>query len=116
MQLVEQHIIIKTDPRFALIDAAAFAAKNLYNAANYSGERVHRGLYRAKDGRCMHADVNGAYTILRKALPDAFGNGIEGIAVCPLWLHVGSLSPVQGAGSQVSHMNQSKDVSNDWKL
>lgn len=35
MQLVEQHIIGKSDPRFAVIDAAAFKAKNLYNAANY---------------------------------------------------------------------------------
>ncbi|MGO8948737.1 MAG: RNA-guided endonuclease InsQ/TnpB family protein [Ktedonobacterales bacterium] len=35
MQLVEQHIISKTDHRFAAIDAAAFAAKNLYNAALY---------------------------------------------------------------------------------
>ena len=35
MQLVEQHVISRSDPRFAAIDAAAFAAKNLYNAANY---------------------------------------------------------------------------------
>lgn len=35
MQLVEQHIIDKADPRFALLDQAAFAAKNLYNAALY---------------------------------------------------------------------------------
>ena len=35
MRLVEQHVIRKTDPRFAAIDAAAFASKNLYNAANY---------------------------------------------------------------------------------
>lgn len=35
VQLVEQHIIKSTDPRFALIDEAAFAAKNLYNKANY---------------------------------------------------------------------------------
>ena len=35
MQLVEQHIINRADPRFVSIDAAAFAAKNLYNAANY---------------------------------------------------------------------------------
>ena len=33
MQLVEQHVIQKKDVRFAAIDAAAFAAKNLYNAA-----------------------------------------------------------------------------------
>ena len=35
MQLVEQHIISKTDSRFAAIDRAAFLSKNLYNAANY---------------------------------------------------------------------------------
>ncbi len=31
MQLVEQHVICRSDSRFAVIDAAAFAAKNLYN-------------------------------------------------------------------------------------
>jgi len=35
MQLVEQHIIDRHDPRYAVIDKAAFASKNLYNAANY---------------------------------------------------------------------------------
>lgn len=35
MQLVEQHVIDRSDPRFAIIDAAAFASKNLYNAALY---------------------------------------------------------------------------------
>ncbi|MGH2493133.1 MAG: RNA-guided endonuclease InsQ/TnpB family protein [Ktedonobacteraceae bacterium] len=35
MQLVEQHVIDRTDPRYRVIDAAAFASKNLYNAANY---------------------------------------------------------------------------------
>src|SRR5579864_6300704 len=35
MQLVEQHVISRTDPRYAVIDAAAFASKNLYNAALY---------------------------------------------------------------------------------
>lgn len=35
IQLVEQHIIKSSDSRFTLIDEAAFAAKNLYNKANY---------------------------------------------------------------------------------
>ncbi len=35
MQLVEQHVIDRHDPRYAAIDAVAFASKNLYNAANY---------------------------------------------------------------------------------
>jgi putative transposase len=35
MQLVEQHIIGKNDPRWSAIDAASFLSKNLHNAANY---------------------------------------------------------------------------------
>jgi putative transposase len=34
MRLVEQHVIVRTDPRYRPIDAAAFASKNLWNAAN----------------------------------------------------------------------------------
>src|SRR5215472_11686903 len=35
MQLVEQHIIERSDPRYAAIDKAAFTSKNLYNATLY---------------------------------------------------------------------------------
>jgi putative transposase len=35
IQLVEQHVIESSDPRFVLIDEAAFKSKNLYNAALY---------------------------------------------------------------------------------
>jgi len=35
MQLTERHIIDRNDPRFAVIDEAAFASKNLYNATLY---------------------------------------------------------------------------------
>jgi len=35
MQLTEQHIIKRDDPRYAVIDDAAFKSKNLYNAALY---------------------------------------------------------------------------------
>ncbi|GHO71929.1 hypothetical protein KSC_108210 [Ktedonobacter sp. SOSP1-52] len=35
MQLVERHLIRHQDARFAVIDRAAFASKNLYNQANY---------------------------------------------------------------------------------
>jgi putative transposase len=47
MQLVEQHVIDKTDPRFAAIDRAAFASKNLYNAALYEQRQafIFRGEY-----------------------------------------------------------------------
>jgi putative transposase len=36
MQLVEQHIIDRQGPRFAVIDPACFASKNLYNATLYN--------------------------------------------------------------------------------
>jgi len=47
MQLVEQHVIAKSDPRYALIDEAAFKSKNLYNAANYEIRQsyIHEGKY-----------------------------------------------------------------------
>ena len=47
MQLVEQHVIRNTDPRFPAIDRAAFASKNLYNAANYLVRQmyIHQGVY-----------------------------------------------------------------------
>jgi putative transposase len=35
MQLVEKHIIEKSDPRHKAIDEAAFKSKNLYNATLY---------------------------------------------------------------------------------
>ena len=35
MQLVEQRVLDTNDARYEVIDRAAFASKNLYNAANY---------------------------------------------------------------------------------
>jgi transposase len=34
----------------------------------YVGKRVHRGLFRASDGRTLHADVNGSLNIVRKVI------------------------------------------------
>jgi len=41
MQLVEPHVIDTAAPRCAGIDAAAFAAKNLYNAALYESRQTY---------------------------------------------------------------------------
>jgi putative transposase len=49
----------------------------------YAGRRISRGLFRASDGRLINADVNGAYNIIRKAVPNAFGNGKAGVVVHP---------------------------------
>src|SRR5262245_62562171 len=47
MQLVERHVIKRADARYAALDAAAFASKNLYNAANYVVRQafIHEGVY-----------------------------------------------------------------------
>lgn len=44
----------------------------VYNADNpqgyeFSGNRIHRGMYKTKDGITFNADVNGALNILRKS-------------------------------------------------
>jgi putative transposase len=58
----------------------------------FSGKRVERGLYRAKDGRRIHADVNGSYNIGRKAFPNSFGQGIEAVrAVRPVGLPISTV-------------------------
>ena len=41
MQLVEQHVIDPKDPRYAMIDEAAFKSKNLYNAALYEVRQAY---------------------------------------------------------------------------
>jgi hypothetical protein len=45
-QLVEQHCIRKSDPRYSVIDEAAFKSKNVYNAALYEMRQafIHHGV------------------------------------------------------------------------
>ena len=50
----------------------------------FSGYRESRGIYKIKGKNLkINADVNGSYNIMRKGIPTAFANGIEGIEVCP---------------------------------
>ena len=45
----------------------------------FSGKRIHRGMYRTKEGKLLNADVNGALNILRKSsvvsLETLYGRG-----------------------------------------
>lgn len=50
---------------------------------NYLGKRIKRGLFMSSGSLLINSDVNGSLNILRKAVPTAFANGIEGIAVYP---------------------------------
>ena len=67
MQQVEQHVIGKNDLRYALIDAAAFASKNLYNAALYEMRQsfIHQGKSLNYHEMQKHMQAHEAY----KALP-----------------------------------------------
>lgn len=46
--------------------------------------RVYRGLFVSKSGKTINADVNGAYQIMKKVVPDAFSEGIEGVGLYPV--------------------------------
>jgi len=51
---------------------------------NYKGRRIKRGLFRSSSGKLINADVNGAFNILRKVVPNLFRDGIEGVGLHPI--------------------------------
>jgi hypothetical protein len=67
MKLTEQHVISKSDPRFAVIDAAAFKSKNLYNAALYELRQafIHQGVYYRYEEMDQRMQSHEAYKALR---------------------------------------------------
>jgi putative transposase len=90
MQLAEQHVIGKSDPRYAAIDAASFASKNLYNQATYQIRQayIHEGKYlpyaeifhRVKHLDCyraLPAKVSNSILILIHKNWISFFNGLE---------------------------------------
>jgi len=58
----------------------------IHKHEQYAGRRIKRGLFRASDGRLINADINGSANIMRKAIPNAFADGIGALAVPPLRL------------------------------
>ena len=58
---------------------------------NYDkSRRVHRGLFVSNNGTKINADVNGAYQIMKKVIPDAFAKGIEGVGLHPTVIQMGN--------------------------
>lgn len=66
MQLVEQHVIDSKDPRYSIIDEAAFKSKNLYNAALYEIRQsfIHQGKYLNYKEVQRHMQSHEAYKVL----------------------------------------------------
>lgn len=50
--------------------------------------RVKRGLFKSNKDILINADVNGALQILRKVVPNAFADGIDGIGLVPVKLNL----------------------------
>jgi len=88
MQVIVQEESYTSKASFLDLDPVPVYDPANQNKHRFSGKREKRGLYRAKDGRRIQADVNGSYNIGRKALPDSFGQGIEAVAVRPVGLPI----------------------------
>ena len=54
----------------------------------YLGKRAKRGLFVTATGRQINADVNTSYNMIVKVVPNAFGNGREGVVVHPVRLRL----------------------------
>ena len=61
--------------------------KSSYNKSR----RVHRGLFISNNGIRINADVNGAYQILKKVFPNAYAEGIEGVALHPFVVNMSAV-------------------------
>ncbi|MEG4488093.1 transposase [Microcoleus sp. D2_18a_B4] len=69
----------------------------------FTGKRIKRGLYKTSVGQLINSDVNAAYNILRKAIPNAFSNGIESCVVQPRRVNPLKVK-VKGEGLDASHV------------
>ncbi|MGH2501801.1 MAG: RNA-guided endonuclease InsQ/TnpB family protein, partial [Ktedonobacterales bacterium] len=99
-KLVGMQVIVTEESftsKASFLDADPLPVYGSAQVPTFSGKRVKRGLYQAANGRCINADVNGAYNIIRKVLPNAFSKGIAGTAVCPVRLTVRTKSDVYWA-------------------
>ncbi|QRF76471.1 transposase, IS605 OrfB family [Thermoplasmatales archaeon] len=62
----------------------------------YLGRRIRRGTFRSANGKLIHADLQASYNIMKKAVPEAFANGIEGIGLYPRSLSISQMITSKG--------------------
>ena len=57
----------------------------MFNNKSFVGQRIKRGLFKSKSGKLINADVNAAYNIMRKVVPNTyFVDGIVDVSVHPI--------------------------------
>jgi putative transposase len=81
-ELVGIHVIVSEESytsKCSFLDLEPIGKQEVY-----AGKRIKRGLFQAAGGRRLNADINGAYNILRRVVPNALGNGIGGVVVHPV--------------------------------
>src|SRR5271157_1516702 len=61
----------------------AYCGKRLRNIIIH-GKKVKCNLFKCRNGKILNGDVNGAYNILTKAVPNAFAEERAGLALVPL--------------------------------
>lgn len=85
----EEHGIEVVITEEAYTSGTSFLDKEQPVKENYNKERrVYRGLFVANNGRTINADVNCAYQIMKKVVPDVFDEGIEGVGYHPVRLEI----------------------------
>ena len=67
MKYIEQEESYTSKASFFDLDEIPTYQADCQEKYKFSGRRIHRGLYRSKDGKILNADVNGAANILRKS-------------------------------------------------
>ncbi|MEM0139163.1 MAG: transposase [Ferroplasma sp.] len=62
----------------------------------YAGKRIRRGLFKTSKGILINADLNAAYNMIKKAFPESFEDGIEGVGLHPGSLSIGQMITSKG--------------------
>lgn len=63
-------------------------AEEMKHQEKYLGKRKCRGLFVSKNKIKINADCNGSGNIIRKVIPNAFADGIEGVVVRPIKINL----------------------------
>ena len=77
-------IVVRLEPELFTSKCSFLDNEPIQRHERYMGRRISRGLFKTKNGLIINSDVNGAYNIIRKAVPNAIvADGIEGVGFHP---------------------------------
>ncbi|MCY7384135.1 MAG: transposase [Microcoleus sp. CAN_BIN18] len=105
IQVIEQEESYNSKSNFLNLDPIPVYGNIRTLDVTFTGNRIKRGLYKTSSGRLINADVNGSYNILRKAIPNAFSDGIESCVVQPRRVNPLEVK-AKGRGLNASHVMQ----------